>query len=286
MSGRTENVDTESVRTESGDLATRGLARPRVVALAASIFCVVAHLVIFLPTRWVDLLAGREKTYETVGAVLFLAASVYFWRAARATRPVPVPSLGIASGDGKASRNAARWRRIAYGSLAVLLFVACGEELSWGQHLLGFETPEPIKELNAQEEVNLHNLWWIDSYDPAGGKKSGWRALTSSNRLFDYFMVTLLWLIPFAHARVPALARWIDRFGGPVVTPWLGLPLFVDLASSALAELLVVRGDPFLHLAVSETRELGYALLCTLAGADQLARERRSASLPTGVEAP
>lgn len=32
-----------------------------------------------------------------------------------------------------------------------------GEELSWGQHLAGFETPESIRERNYQNEMNLHN---------------------------------------------------------------------------------------------------------------------------------
>ena len=36
------------------------------------------------------------------------------------------------------------------------LFVA-GEELSWGQHILGFATPDFWKEINQSEEINLHN---------------------------------------------------------------------------------------------------------------------------------
>jgi len=33
-----------------------------------------------------------------------------------------------------------------------------GEDLSWGQHYIGWETPEHIAELNKQEETNLHNM--------------------------------------------------------------------------------------------------------------------------------
>lgn len=32
-----------------------------------------------------------------------------------------------------------------------------GEELSWGQHLLGFETSDGMKAINYQKEMNLHN---------------------------------------------------------------------------------------------------------------------------------
>lgn len=42
--------------------------------------------------------------------------------------------------------------------LGLLLFVAAGEEISWGQRLFGVETPEYFKENNLQGETNLHNL--------------------------------------------------------------------------------------------------------------------------------
>jgi hypothetical protein len=32
-----------------------------------------------------------------------------------------------------------------------------GEELSWGQHFLGFETSESVRAMNYQKEMNLHN---------------------------------------------------------------------------------------------------------------------------------
>ena len=37
-------------------------------------------------------------------------------------------------------------------------FFVAGEELSWGQRIIGIETTEYFKENNAQQELNLHNL--------------------------------------------------------------------------------------------------------------------------------
>ena len=38
-----------------------------------------------------------------------------------------------------------------------------GEEASWGQHWLGWDTPEVIRQLNDQGETNLHNTSsWLD----------------------------------------------------------------------------------------------------------------------------
>ncbi len=45
---------------------------------------------------------------------------------------------------------------------AVAFFLVAGEEISWGQRLLGLETPAVIADQNRQGEINLHNseaLW-------------------------------------------------------------------------------------------------------------------------------
>jgi hypothetical protein len=38
------------------------------------------------------------------------------------------------------------------------LIFGAGEEISWGQRILGLKSPEYFKEHNAQGETNLHNL--------------------------------------------------------------------------------------------------------------------------------
>lgn len=46
-------------------------------------------------------------------------------------------------------------------TLACVYFA--GEEVSWGQHLFGWSTPEPFQTLNRQQETNLHNISsWFD----------------------------------------------------------------------------------------------------------------------------
>ncbi len=49
----------------------------------------------------------------------------------------------------------------------LLVLLGCvyfgGEELSWGQHLAGWSTPDAIAQLNDQQETNLHNMSsWLD----------------------------------------------------------------------------------------------------------------------------
>ena len=56
-------------------------------------------------------------------------------------------------------RRRVRWRWFGPAALVVAagLFFFAGEEMSWGQHLLGFEPPESIAGRNEQGELNLHN---------------------------------------------------------------------------------------------------------------------------------
>ncbi len=44
------------------------------------------------------------------------------------------------------------------GLLAAFCLFGAGEEISWGQRILGLETPEYFMERNAQGEIGLHNL--------------------------------------------------------------------------------------------------------------------------------
>lgn len=50
----------------------------------------------------------------------------------------------------------------------VLMFVFCGEEISWGQRIFGIETPESIGAVNKQDELNIHNIEFVDTF--MGGK--------------------------------------------------------------------------------------------------------------------
>ena len=47
--------------------------------------------------------------------------------------------------------------KIMYRLFAVGFFLMAGEEISWGQRLLGIETPDVLKAINVQDEINLHN---------------------------------------------------------------------------------------------------------------------------------
>jgi hypothetical protein len=53
--------------------------------------------------------------------------------------------------------------KIWFAVAALGCFYTAGEEISWGQHLFGWGTPEGWQEVNDQFETNLHNTSsWLD----------------------------------------------------------------------------------------------------------------------------
>ena len=63
-----------------------------------------------------------------------------------------------ALGGLKLLRYAARAPAVAYLLFAAGCFLVAGEEISWGQRILDFGTPEHLTEINTQDQTNLHNI--------------------------------------------------------------------------------------------------------------------------------
>ncbi|MBO6768460.1 MAG: hypothetical protein JJ901_09205 [Erythrobacter sp.] len=86
--------------------------------------------------------------------------------------------------------------------LALLFLFVGGEEISWGQRLFGFDTPEELAAINVQGEFTLHNVY--------------------SNSLFVYpglaVTAALLFVLPLLHAHQPLCRRLLDALEFPVAS--------------------------------------------------------------------
>jgi hypothetical protein len=100
-------------------------------------------------------LKAEDSVYEYLTFAAFLVAGVlaiksglHFWRTRKTTKPqwwTTFLAVGFIVGG--------------------LLFMGvAGEEISWGQRLLGIETPEKIAAVNTQGEITLHNHHAIIGY--------------------------------------------------------------------------------------------------------------------------
>ena len=103
----------------------------------------LTYCTMFLPKNVAEWLVEEEHPIEALGVLGLLAGMVacfVMWWEVRGDPAWP------------------RLRRLSLFGFGLLLFILAGEEESWGQRLLGIETPPSISEINAQHETNLHNL--------------------------------------------------------------------------------------------------------------------------------
>jgi hypothetical protein len=160
---------------------------------------VAMYAALLLPDDTISWLLQEERPLEGVGALGLLAASVFAFLLWRHDRRSGGP----------------RWRTLSYLGLAFVFFVAFGEEISWGQRILGIGTPESLEGINDQGETNLHNL--------STGK---------TNALFQVFWLVMGVLIPLASLYEPARSRLVR------LVPILPVPLaIVFLANQAVIKL-------------------------------------------------
>lgn len=98
------------------------------------------------------------------------------------------------------------WFLLVTIGLAVLLFAAAGEEISWGQRILGIKSSEFFEKNNSQHETNFHNLI-VDG-------------LKVNKIIFSFGLIgamgIYLLVFPLAYRYKPGMRAFIDRSGIPL----------------------------------------------------------------------
>ncbi len=164
--------------------------------------CYISNEVLIQATR-------EDGIYENIGALFFLlAAIVFFIIVANPKRYLPKDKKGR------------KLKTLYFSLLALLFFFAFGEEISWGQRIFNYATPEAIKEINAQGEFNLHNITVFHGRTPDGEEKKGILALFTMHRLFYIAFLTYLLIIPLlfrVNARFRAFIKKIHLPVPPII---------------------------------------------------------------------
>jgi uncharacterized membrane protein YfcA len=104
-----------------------------------------SFLIVLLGGENISRLDREDGPIESLGAFFLLTASVLFFT-----------SYFQSSGPDK-DATSLRSKKNSYLILALLFFVGFGEEISWGQRIIGWETPKYLQEINRQKETTLHN---------------------------------------------------------------------------------------------------------------------------------
>lgn len=167
------------------------MLKKSLVVAGLLVYFVVSVSLLRLPDDVADWLTVEDGFFEALGAAALLAGSVFAVLTLRREK----------------ANGAHIVKLIALVGLALFLFVAFGEEISWGQRYLGIETPGPIAQINSQDEVNLHNLY---------GDEHG---QNFSSTIFAMFWRGFGMALPLL-ALVPPVGRVLRRYL-PIVPLWV-----------------------------------------------------------------
>jgi len=107
-------------------------------------------------------------------------------------------------------------------AFALLCLLALGEETSWGQHYLQFTPPDSVLKINAQGELNLHNLHLEKTFglSPDNPLNQRFGSLTGLLNPAFYALCIFIWLLfPIFlertdHARITPFFRGYPRQNG------------------------------------------------------------------------
>jgi hypothetical protein len=152
-------------------------------------------------------------------------------------------------------------RNIFFLLLGLFFFICFGEEISWGQRIFGIQTPEHLKNINAQGETNIHNLWLFQSYDKKSVTKTGLQSWISAPRLFALSWLLYCVIIPVLNYLSARMRIFYKKINLPIVPLWIGFLFVLAYFISKVA------GKLWLHYEdqpVSEIKETSFYFLYLL----------------------
>jgi len=110
--------------------------------------------------------------------------------------------------------------------LALAMFFGAGEEISWGQRIFGFSTPESIKQVNTQGEFTIHNLEVFSGKQFDQHKRTGIENLLKISFLFKIFTFIFGILLPLATYHVKSIATLTKKMKLPIPPISIGIFFF------------------------------------------------------------
>ena len=191
---------------------------------------------------WGDFFYPEDRYFENVGAISLFAASFImayaFWLAWKSRKTLNLNWVKL----------------LVYLGLAALFFFGGGEEISWGQRIFNIATPDALLKINAQGEVNVHNLAPFQD-----GNK-----LLQFETLFNIFLLVFTVILPFGSLVFKWFHNFFDKYT-PIVFWGIGLLFIFDYLMAKVAKLLYVStysysSFPFVQ-AVQEVKESNYELI-------------------------
>ena len=166
------------------------------------IIVAIAYSVFLLPSdELIWALLDEDGPYENAGALCLLMAALLSF----------LSYLSIHRREFDSEVNTNDWLKrnnVFYFCLALLFFFGFGEEISWGQRIVSWPTPEFMRDLNIQGETTLHNLDFM--------------VIDQRHRIFGAFWILTCVMIPFLNYAFPSIRNYFKSARVPVTYLWIG----------------------------------------------------------------
>jgi hypothetical protein len=167
--------------------------------------------------------AREDSFYEYSGFLWLLLTSISFFY------------LFIRENRGQRAPDIKRRRNIFFLLLGLLFFFGAGEEISWGQRIFNYNTPE-VAVSNIQNEFNLHNMPLFHQSKLVHTKsgrdkrmtKTGITAVLAMGNMFGYFWFSFCVLIPILYIASIKTHKWLDKHDFPIAPIWIGLLFIIN----------------------------------------------------------
>lgn len=135
------------------------------------LFIILFSVLLVVDPGLYDKISREDRLIESLTAVFLAVSGFLFLRSS------------IFSAREKSFRYR-KFRTVLFVFVGMIFFLGAGEEISWGQRIFNFETPEGLAQLNDQDEFNFHNI----------DKKFFDRAVERVTIAFVFFGAVLLFL--------------------------------------------------------------------------------------------
>jgi len=183
------------------------------VVISSLVLMASFTLMLTLSSEQAEAFGGSESSFiETATAILFITSCLIFFY---------LFYISKTNGNRYFLRNQRNWFFLIIGLVFLVFF---GEEISWGQRLLNFRTPDWLKEINNQKEINFHNINFIE----ASSDKEGLARWLTAGRIFTLFWFFYCLIIPILNKYSITVHEIIMKINFPVVPIWLGLFFLIN----------------------------------------------------------
>lgn len=218
-----------------------------------TLFIIATYIIPALSPEFSIPYMKEDGLVESLGATFFLAASILLF-------------ISFFKTLKQKHEGVTKLKNMWLLGLALLFFVACGEEISWGQRIFNFSTPESIMEKNRQHEFNLHNLEPFHGLDDKGERKTGLEGWMTMHRMFYVVLFGYIVIIPFIMVFNNMLSRLINNLGIPTTPIWISLIFLVVIFLVKIIQFAFARNNTELYHGLVEVMESNIAFVAMLIG--------------------